>query len=315
MTNAELALAFDRPVLFNVVDLRECLPLGQRIEAFALDEWKDGEWHEFAKGTSIGNRRLVRTRYLTTEKVRLRIAAAASPALSELGLYAEPVMLGSPKISRNKQGLVTLALENPGPHIHYTLDGSEPNPGSLLFEKPFPLPKGGTVRARAFSPQSGSAQEEAASDATTETFGLSKARWSVVYASYQSPAGGEAVRAIDDRPETLWHTHGPQGERKPPQEIIVDLGETLEVTAFTYLPRRDGLARGLVDKFEVYLGENPDRWDRPAAAGEFANIKANPILQTIRFPSPVKARFFRFVALRVVEGNHVAVAELGVEAK
>jgi alpha-L-fucosidase len=73
------------------VDLREYLPLGQRIEAFALDQWKDGQWVEFAKATSIGNRRLVRTAPVTTAKVRLRITQApVCPALSELGLYAEP---------------------------------------------------------------------------------------------------------------------------------------------------------------------------------------------------------------------------------
>ena len=91
VTTPELVLEFAAPVTFNVVNLREYLPLGQRIEAFALDQWKDGQWVEFAKATSIGNRRLVRNAPVTTAKVRLRITqAAVCPALSELGLYAEP---------------------------------------------------------------------------------------------------------------------------------------------------------------------------------------------------------------------------------
>ena len=66
----------------------------QRVEAFAMDQWKDGGWNEFAKGTSIGNRRLLRFEPLTTSKVRLRITqAAVCPALSELGLHAEPIAL------------------------------------------------------------------------------------------------------------------------------------------------------------------------------------------------------------------------------
>jgi alpha-L-fucosidase len=78
-------------VTFNVVSLREYLPLGQRVEAFALDQWSDGRWTEFAKGTSIGNQRLLRLEPMTTSKVRLRITQApVCPALSELGLYAEP---------------------------------------------------------------------------------------------------------------------------------------------------------------------------------------------------------------------------------
>jgi len=88
----ELALTLKEPVTFNVVDLREALPLGQRVEAFALDQWKDGAWVECGKGTSIGNRRLLRLPGpVTTDQVRLRITqAAACPALSEFGLYLEP---------------------------------------------------------------------------------------------------------------------------------------------------------------------------------------------------------------------------------
>ena len=90
-TTPELVLDLGKPVTFNVVSLREFLPLGQRVEAFALDQWKDGQWQEFAAGTSIGNRRLVRGNAVTTDRVRLRInKGAVCPALSEVGLYAEP---------------------------------------------------------------------------------------------------------------------------------------------------------------------------------------------------------------------------------
>jgi alpha-L-fucosidase len=91
VTTPELVIDLGKPTTFNVVSLREYLPLGQRIDAFALDQWKDGKWTEFTKGTSIGNRRLLRFEKLTTDKVRLRITrAAACPALSEVGLYVEP---------------------------------------------------------------------------------------------------------------------------------------------------------------------------------------------------------------------------------
>jgi len=91
VTTPQLTLEFKKPITFNVVSLREHLPLGQRVEAFALDQWKDGQWVEFAKGTSIGNHRLLRGDYVTTDKVRLRITQApVCPALSEFGLFAEP---------------------------------------------------------------------------------------------------------------------------------------------------------------------------------------------------------------------------------
>ena len=90
VTNAELVLEFRQPVTFNIVRLREFLPLGQRVEEFALDQWKDGKWVEFANGTSVGNCRLVRTQPVTTGKVRLRIVKSpVSPAIAEVGIFLE----------------------------------------------------------------------------------------------------------------------------------------------------------------------------------------------------------------------------------
>ena len=93
----EVILEFQQPVTFNVVSLREALPLGQRVDAFVLDQWQEGRWHPFASATSIGSQRLLRTSNITTTKVRLRLTqAAASPALSELGLFLEPAHIPRP---------------------------------------------------------------------------------------------------------------------------------------------------------------------------------------------------------------------------
>jgi alpha-L-fucosidase len=87
----ELMLDLGREVTFNIVRLREYLPLGQRVEGFALDAWENGQWQEFASGTSIGNSRLVRGKSVTTKRVRLRITQApVCPAIAELGLFVEP---------------------------------------------------------------------------------------------------------------------------------------------------------------------------------------------------------------------------------
>jgi alpha-L-fucosidase len=91
ITTPELIIDLGREQTFNVVRLREYLPLGQRVEAFALDIWKDNKWQEFARGTSIGNCKLVRGKPVTAAKVRLRITQApVCPAISELALFAEP---------------------------------------------------------------------------------------------------------------------------------------------------------------------------------------------------------------------------------
>jgi len=87
----ELVLDLGKSVTFNVVRLREYLPLGQRVDSVAVDCWNGDKWEEFATATSIGNQRLIRTRDITTTKVRLRITAAACPAISEFGLFKSPM--------------------------------------------------------------------------------------------------------------------------------------------------------------------------------------------------------------------------------
>ena len=88
---ASLILDLGSDIAFNVVRLREHLPLGQRIEAVGLDQWQNGQWAEFATATSIGNCRLIRGPRITTSRVRLRVMqAAVCPAISEVGLFAEP---------------------------------------------------------------------------------------------------------------------------------------------------------------------------------------------------------------------------------
>jgi len=89
----ELIFQWRHPVTFNVVSLREYLPLGQRVEGFALDRWYEStdQWVEFVRGTSIGNRRLVRSEPVRAEKIRLRITQApVCPALTEVGFFAAP---------------------------------------------------------------------------------------------------------------------------------------------------------------------------------------------------------------------------------
>ena len=86
-----LVLDLAHPTTFNVVRIREYLPLGQRVESIIVDIWRDGGWTEFAGATSIGSCRLIRGPRVTTSRVRLRVTQApVCPAISEVGLFAEP---------------------------------------------------------------------------------------------------------------------------------------------------------------------------------------------------------------------------------
>jgi len=88
---ADVILAFDHAVSFNVISLREAIALGQRVDEFAIDAWQVGRWAEIARGTAIGHRRLVQVPRVEATQVRLRvIKAAARPAISEFALFLGP---------------------------------------------------------------------------------------------------------------------------------------------------------------------------------------------------------------------------------
>ncbi|MDX1933040.1 MAG: alpha-L-fucosidase [Capsulimonadales bacterium] len=90
-SNPTVTLTLKKPAPFNVVRLREYLPLGQRVDTFAIDIRENDGWKEVAQAEGIGSCRMVRIPTVTVDQVRLRIVkAAACPALTEFGLFAAP---------------------------------------------------------------------------------------------------------------------------------------------------------------------------------------------------------------------------------
>ena len=295
----ELTIDLGKPTTFNVIRLRENIKLGQRITSFAVDAFENGQWKEIASATSIGANRLVRLpQNITTGKLRLRIIGAnACVALSDFALFKEPAHLTSPVIRRDKNGDVLITTDAPVASIHYTMDGSEPTLRSPLYDKKFQLPTGGIIKAGSFEINN----EE--SEITSKQFGLSKSEWKAVSTE---PGANEA---IDENENTFFTRTG-----NVPQDIIVDMGKVQNIKAFTYLPRQDKKTDGIADKYIYYVSTGGSNWQQ-VAAGEFSNIKANPVEQLIQLNNAVNARYFKFSAIHVVSGNGISVAELGVQLK
>ena len=288
---------------WDVIRLAEPIQLGQRIRRFSVEVWLDGRFVPWVEGSSIGPRVLLQGSLVKTQKIRVRIDQAdAEPALCEVSLWKRPVVMKAPTMSRNKEGIIKLAAPA-GLTIRYTLDGSEPGPQSPIYRDPISLPNGGRVAARSFRGME-------TSEVVSEEFPVETRSWKVISAENQA---ADPARAIDGDERSLWHTHAASGELPPPQSIVVDMGRTIPVAAVYYVPRRDGTSRGTVKSYELCLSQDGKHWGKPVAQGEFSNIQANPVRQKIVLAQPIPARFFRFTAKDAVEGNHIVVAELGVQ--
>ena len=86
VSTLELDLGAEKP--FDVVLVREYVPLGQRVESFAVEAWQDGQWNQVGGGTTIGNKRLLRLPQVRARRVRLVVRKArACPTISTFGLF------------------------------------------------------------------------------------------------------------------------------------------------------------------------------------------------------------------------------------
>lgn len=289
---------------FDVIRLAEPVQLGQRIRRFRVDVHEKGRFVKWVEGSSVGARVILKGKPVTTDEVRVVLEdSRAVPALCEVSLWKYPVLLHAPEIKGNRDGQVTLAA-TAGAVTRYTTDGSEPGPDSPVYEKPFMLPSGGTVKA--VSEYRGKTSSVAAS-----VIPVSTRDWNVLAGERRASA---PELAFDGDPATLWHTHAAQRELPPPQALDIDMGREVNVAAVIYTPRMDS-ARGTIDQYAVYLSRDGKDWGTPVAEGEFSNIRANPVPQRIDLKAPGKSRYLRFIGKRVLEGSHVAVGELGVVEK
>lgn len=121
-----------------------------------------------------------------------------------------------------------------------------------------------------------------------------------------------AKHAIDGNPRTIWATHnGTPRKHDVPQSLTIDMGRKQTIAAIEVLPRQDGTAHAVIDRYELIFSNDGKTWSKPIK-GEFSNIRANPIYQTIELKAPVQARYLKFTGTRVLEKNNVTVAEIRV---
>ena len=201
VTTPSLIIDLHRPKTFNVIRLRENIKLGQRVTGAAVDVWEQNAWKEIATVPSIGANRLIRLpQNITAAKLRLRITASpVCIALSDFGLFREPVHLSAPIIERNKAGEVSIRADAPVGSIHYTIDGTTPNLKSPKYENPVPFNDGGTIKAISFE-NNGQFGEVAA-----KKFGLSKAGW-VIIKDRTTGGATHPEYAIDEDIYSNWNT-------------------------------------------------------------------------------------------------------------
>ena len=303
VTTPTLTLNLKGSRQFNVIRLRENIKLGQRIEAFEVEAFINNKWQKIAAATSIGANRLIRLpQTVTTSRIRLKITKSpVSIALSDFGLYKEPLHLTAPVVSRSRSGEVSISTQAPVSALYYTIDGRTPTSNSLPYKGSFRFPDAGVIRAIAV-------EGNKSSEVTTRRFGVGKSKWTV------SP-DSTGINAIDDQDRTIWSTLSADTTKSFQEaSLSIDLHQNTLIHAFSYLPRQDKKLEGIVDRYTFSISDDGIHYTQ-VASGEFSNIRANPIEQFVDLKSPVHARFIRFTGQRSIKGNGITIAEIGISSK
>lgn len=299
VTKASLILDFGKPTLFNRFMAQEYIRLGQRVKAFALEAFVDGNWKEIAKATTIGYKRILRFPSVKATKVRFTITDSKScPLISNIGIYDAPQIMEAPSIVRNKSGEIIIKPVDAESVVYYTLDGSVPTTKSLKYTASFQPVGKVEVSAIAFEPASGKS-----SPVCHEKFDLPRNDWKI-----QGINEEKADAILDGNPATAWHQ---AKALKMPVDLVVDLGKEQNLCGFKYYPDQGIWGPGIITNYQFYISVNNVDW-KLVSEGEFSNIKNNPLWQIRKF-APEKARYFKFRALKNTEGNdNVGYAEVDI---
>lgn len=84
-----LLLEFKSQITFDRIVLQENIIDGQACEAGKIECWMENKWQTVARFTTLGYKRILKTKVLKTNKIRLIMLESKRPTieLSELGLY------------------------------------------------------------------------------------------------------------------------------------------------------------------------------------------------------------------------------------
>ncbi len=294
VTTATVTLNLPETRTFNMVQIQEYIPLGQRIAEFRIEvRDAEGNWKEAASETTIGYKRMVHIDRVTTDAVRLVIDRSyAEILINGISLYDDRIFMEAPAAVRDKQGKITMSVGEGD--IYYTLDGSRPTAGSAKYTEPFTITDPCHVAAIAIS-----------GDRTSE---VSHHRWDVAPRDFRivSPAGADA--AVDG----LSDNGAEYGAVIPASEpLVIDLGSKLPLKGFFYEPLSKGRKGCLID-YNLSVSKDGKTWTNVYENASFDNIVNNPIRRTHHFDKVFEARYIKVEPLRCQNETQYGVGEFGI---
>ncbi len=88
VTTGNLIIDLGSKKTVQYITVQEYIKLGQRVKSFSVYAWKNNNWIEISKGSTIGYKKIIKIEPVETEKVKIEITASkASPLISNIEVY------------------------------------------------------------------------------------------------------------------------------------------------------------------------------------------------------------------------------------
>ena len=142
VTTPSLTLDLPPGRRFDLIRIREYLPLGLRVTRFAVDAEVSGRWQQLAEHECISAQRIIRLpQPITARRVRLRIVdAPVCPAISEVSLFQSVAPVPVPAIVSSDPTVLATTDWN---IVSATAPGAEKlldNDAKTIWVQPAPTP-------------------------------------------------------------------------------------------------------------------------------------------------------------------------------
>lgn len=142
VTTPSLTLDLPPGRRFDLIRIREYLPLGVRVTRFAVDAEVNGRWQQLAEHECISAQRIIRLpQPITARRVRLRIVdAPVCPAISEVSLFQSVAPVPVPAIVSSDP---TVLATTDWTIVSATAPGAEKlldNDAKTIWTQPAPVP-------------------------------------------------------------------------------------------------------------------------------------------------------------------------------
>lgn len=88
ITTGSVVITLAKSQTIKYILLQEYIKLGQRVQSFTVEAWKDNHWEKIAAATTIGYKRILKIDPIAAQKISVTITQSkACPILSNIELY------------------------------------------------------------------------------------------------------------------------------------------------------------------------------------------------------------------------------------